>query len=203
MRFKEFILQEQTNYLSEKVGEVLTDAQRLRDEAINMGSRDLTRFSERIVKKIRNILHSSWPDSAKKHLKQLSKIGVNIMFAIDSSRKTTSPKDLPSIISAVTSNLEKLVSDMGTPINKLGVDTDQEEQPETDGDNVTKSIKPLNPPQQKQDQKGNLPKQNQSVAPQEPQVQDQIPNIGTPINADPNAVSAPGLGGSAGPFSAF
>ena len=97
MRFKEFILLEQTNYLSEKIGDILTDAQKLRDEAPNMGSRDLTRFSERIVKKIRGILHSSWPNNAKKHLEQLSKIAANIMFAIDSSRKTATPKDLPAI----------------------------------------------------------------------------------------------------------
>jgi len=203
MRFKEFILLEQTNYLSEKIGDILTDTQRLRDEAPNMGSRDLTRFSERIVKKIRAVLHSSWPDSTKKHLQQLSKIGANIMFAIDSSRKTTTPKDLPSIITAVASNLEKLVSDMGAPINKLGVDTDQEEQPETDTGGVEKSIKPQKPPQQKQDQKGNLPKQDQATPPATPQVQDQVPNTGRPANADPNALSAPGLGGSSGPLSAF
>jgi arsenate reductase-like glutaredoxin family protein len=202
MRFKEFILIEQTNYLSEKIGDILTDTQRLRDESPHMGSRDLTRFSERIVKKIRNILHSSWPESNKKYLQQLSKIGANIMFAIDSSRKTTTPKDLPSIIAAVSSNLEKLVSDMGTPINKLGVDTDQEEQPESDDNNVSKSIKPQKPPQQKQDQKNNQPK-DQSAAPPSPQTQDQVPNTGSPINADPQMLSAPGLGGSSGPLSGF
>lgn len=204
MRFKEFILQEQTNYLSEKIGAVLTDAQRLREEAPNMGPRDLTRFSERIVKKIRGILHSSWPEATKKYLQQLSKIGANIMFAIDSSRKTTSPKDLPSIISAVTNNLEKLVADMGTPVNKLGVDSDQEEQPETDGFNVSKSIKPqIKQPQPKQDQQGNLPPKDQSSAPQISKVSDEVPNATSPINADPNAISAPGLGGSSGPLSAF
>lgn len=126
-------------------------------------------------------------------------------MAIDSSRKTTTPKDLPSIITAVTSNLEKLVADMGTPINKLGVDTDQE-QPETDSpSNVEKSIKPKlpKPPQPKQDQTGNLPKQDQSVPPNSPQTIDQAQNATTPINADPNAVSAPGLGGSSGPLSGF
>lgn len=205
MRFKEFILQEQTNYLSEKIGAALTDAQRLRDEAPNMGLRDLTRFSERMVKKIRGILHSSWPEATKKYLQQLSKIAANIMFAIDSSRKTTSPKDLPSIISAVTASLEKLVADMGTPVNKLGVDSDQEEQPETDGFNVSKSIKPqkIKQPLPKQDQQGNLPPKDQSSAPQTPKVSDEVPNATSPANADPNAISAPGLGGSSGPLSAF
>lgn len=205
MNFKEFLLNEQTNYLSEKIGGILTDIQRLRDEAPNMGTRDLTRFSERVVKKIRNILHSSWPDNTKKYLHQLSKIGANIMFAIDSTRKTTTPKDLPGIISAVASNLEKLVSDMGTPINKLGVDTNQEEQPESDADGVTKSLKPQpkpkQPPQQKQDQQGNVPKQDQATPPATPQVKDQASNATSP-NTGPE-LSAPGLGGSSGPLSAF
>ena len=203
MNFKEFLLIERTNYLSEKIGEILTDAQRLRDESPNMGTRDITRFSERIVRKIRGILHSSWPENNKKYLHQLSKIGVNIMFAVDPGKKTTTPKDLPSIISAVVSNLEKLVSDMGAPINTLGTDTNNNEQPEKETDGVEKAIAPQKQPQQKQDQQGNMPNKNLSVAPADPKTLDQTPNIGSPVSSDPNILSSPSLGGSSGPLSGF
>lgn len=128
MRFKQFILNENKAYLGQKVGDILTATQELRDDARNMGSRDLTRFSERIVNQIRRILHSNWPREEAKHLKVLQKVGVALMKAIDEK------EDLPSTISGVAGALEKLVAKFGTPINSLA---SQDTPPDSDKKGVS------------------------------------------------------------------
>lgn len=130
MRFKEFLLNEQQAYLGLKVGDILTATQELRDDAKNMGSRDLTRFSQRIVNQIRRILHSNWPREEKKHLKVLQKAGVALMKAIEEK------DDLGNAISGVSSILEKLVANLGVPINKLA-SSDQPEDTDKRGTSDT------------------------------------------------------------------
>ena len=116
MRFKEFLLNEQRAYLGQKVGDILTAAQELRDDSKHMGTRDLTRFSEKIVNQIRRILHSQWPREEKKHLIHLQKIGVAIMKAIDER------DDLPQTISSAAGELENLSGKLGVPIHKMAGD---------------------------------------------------------------------------------
>lgn len=128
MRFKLFLLNEQQAYLGQKVGDILTATQELRDDVKNMGSRDLIRFSERIVNNIRRILHSNWPKEEKKHLAVLQKVGVALMKAIEEK------DDLASVISGSASTLEKLVSDLGIPIHKLATTDKPEEQDKTTTD---------------------------------------------------------------------
>ena len=113
MRFKHFLLNESQAYLGQKVGDILTAAQELRDDSNNMGTRDLTRFAERIVNQIRRILHSNWPREEKKHLLTLQKVGVALMKAIEDK------DDLPGTISGSATTLEKLVAKLGVPIHKL------------------------------------------------------------------------------------
>jgi len=112
MRFKQFLLNESQAYLGQKVGDILTAAQELRDDANNMGTRDLTRFSERIVNQIRRILHSNWPREEKKHLLTLQKVGVALMKSIEEK------DDLPGTIAGCATSLEKLVANLGVPIHK-------------------------------------------------------------------------------------
>ena len=113
MKFKEFMVFEQKQYLGQKVGDILAAAQELKDDSKNMGSRDLSRFSERIVNQIRRVLHSYWAKDNQKYLKDLQKIGVAIMKSVKEKG------DLEQTISGATSALEVLVSKMGTPINNL------------------------------------------------------------------------------------
>lgn len=113
MNFKQYILTENKIYLATKVGDILTAVQELRDDAKNMGSRDLIRFSERIVSQIRRILHSNWPKEEVKYLKVLQKVAVALMKAIEEK------DDLGTIIAGIATTLEKLVSNLGLPINKL------------------------------------------------------------------------------------
>ena len=126
-----FILNENKIYLTQKIGDILTAVKELNDDSKNMGTRDLVRFSERIVNNIRRILHSNWSKEEKKYLLSLQKVGVAIMKAIEEK------DDLPGIISSSASSLQKLVTDLGLPINKLATSdrnaiktTDGTEKPE-------------------------------------------------------------------------
>jgi hypothetical protein len=111
--FESFVLCEHRAYLGQKVGDVLTATQELRDDGPNMGTRDLTKFSEKIANQIRRILHSQWPKEEQKHLKVLQKAAVAIMKAIDEK------DDLQNVISSTASELEKLTGDLGVPVNKF------------------------------------------------------------------------------------
>lgn len=68
MRFKQFLLNENKAYLGQKVGDILTAVKEINDDSKTMGSRDLVRFSERVVNQIRRILHSNWSKEEKKFL---------------------------------------------------------------------------------------------------------------------------------------
>lgn len=137
MRFKQFILNESNAYLGQKVGDILTASQELSDDSKNMGTRDLIRFSERIVNQIRRILHSNWPKEEKKHLLTLQKVGVALMKAIEDK------DDLPGTIAGTVGILEKLVGKLGVPINKLGVN---DQTPPDDDQGTAKSVDQSTPP---------------------------------------------------------
>lgn len=178
MRFKEFLLNEQRAYLGQKVGDVLTAVQELRDDSKNMGSRDLVRFSQKIVNQLRRILHSNWPREEKKHLLAVQKVAVAIMKAIDEK------DDLPTIISGAASSLEKLVGDLGVPIHRLAT-----------GDKKGEEEKPkgIAEPEEKQGTSGAQggTMQQNPAAPTAP-----------PPNP-PVELGTPPLGGNAGPLQAF
>lgn len=112
--FKKFLLNENQAYLGQKIGDLLTGAQDLRDEGKNMGARELVKFSEKLVSQIKRIIHSSWPKESRKYLKDLQKIGVAIMKGIEEK------DDLYEIITASASELEKISAALGVPINKFG-----------------------------------------------------------------------------------
>ena len=177
MRFKEFLLNEQQAYLGQKVGDILTAAQELRDDAKNMGTRDLTRFSERIVNQIRRILHSNWPREEKKHLASLQKVGVAIMKSIEDK------DDLPGTISGAAGVLEKLVADLGVPIHKLATTDKTESEP----DDAEGTDKPA----------------NQSTPPPKSSTIDKAGPVPPPAGGTGQDLATPPLGGSSGPLDAF
>lgn len=113
MRYREFLLNENQAYLGQKVGDILTSAHDLKDEGKNMGSRDLMKFSEKLVSEIKRVLHSSWPKECTKYLKSLQKVGVSIMKCIDEKG------DLYQTIVSVCTELEKTSKALGVPINKF------------------------------------------------------------------------------------
>lgn len=184
IRFKQFILNESQAYLGQKVGDILTAVQDLRDDAGNMGARDLTRFSERIVNQIRRILHSNWPREEKKHLVVLQKVAVALMKSIEEK------DDLPGTIAGAASSLEKLVADLGVPIHKLAA-TDNAPDTEEDAGTTGPEKQP------------NQPKQDQTTPPPAPQTVDQAPEVTPPTGGTGMELTAPSLGGNAGPLGGF
>jgi hypothetical protein len=174
--FRQFILEEQRAYLGQKVGDILTAAQELRDDSMNMGTRDLVRFSERLVNQIRRILHSQWPREEKKFLKDLQKIGVSIMKAVDEK------DDLTNVISSAVGGLEKLSGKLGVPIHKMA----SPDTSDTEDDDMG-----ISGPATKKKKSQTMPgAPNQSSAPPPP-----------PGGPPPDA--QPPLGGNAGPLQAF
>lgn len=172
MRFKNFILNEQKVYLSQNIGDILSVTQELKDDSGNMGARDLSRRSEKIVNQIRRILHSNWSKENLKYLKPLQKAGVALMKAVKEKG------DLPGTISGVASSLEKLVQDMGTVVNKIGIDSSKIEDNEKTSNNT------------------DVPVKDQMKAPPVPKTIDKVVNNGNPISADPEMLDSPPLGGN-------
>lgn len=173
MNFRQFLILENRSFLGQKVGDILTATQELRDDSKNMGSRDLTRFSEKIVNQIRRILHSQWPREEKKHLLSLQKIAVALMKAIDEK------DDLSSVVSSAASELEKLSGKLGVPIHKLA-SPDKAEAEESP--------------------KSTAGPEKQQVSPQSSDI---MPPPPTPNSNPGMSMTQPPLGGNSGPLQAF
>lgn len=175
MKFKEFFVLEQKQYLGQKVGDILSATQELKDDSKNMGSRDLSRFSEKIVNQIRKILHSYWSKENQKYLKDLQKIGVAIMKAVKEKG------DLQQTISGASSSLEELISKIGTPINKIA---------SPDSDDINIDNKGVDNPVQNTKDQYKPPQQKKDI--------DNQTNISSPINKDPQLSDSPPLAGNSG-----
>lgn len=138
IQFKSFILNENRAYLGEKIGDILASVHDISDGAEGVGARQLIKFCERLVASIRRILHSNWPQTEQKYLKNLQKIGVAIMNSIEQK------DDLREILPSIRQELEELSSKIGMPLNTLGTQETKgpEEAPEG------KVLKPGGPPGQ-------------------------------------------------------
>jgi hypothetical protein len=113
MRFKKFLLTEQRNYFSHRVGDVLTSVHELIRGGKQIGARQLVRHSQVVVNQIRKILHTSWPKSEYKYLVKLQKCGVALAKCIDEKG------DLRETLNGVRHEIERLVEKIGNPINTL------------------------------------------------------------------------------------
>lgn len=143
LRFSSFIINEQSEFLAQKIGDLLTAVQDLRDNGKSMGTRDLTKFSEKIVNQIRRVLHSHWSREQQVHLKVLQKVAVAIMKGIEEKG------DLNGIIAGSADTLEKLSGNLGVPLNRLAAPS-KAQIPDTT--NVAKPEKPQLPIQQQPQQ---------------------------------------------------
>lgn len=140
MRFKYFLLNEGQAFLAQKIGDLLSALQELEQNAGHLGTRQQVKNAEEIVNYIRRILHVHWEKEEEEYLRTLQKVGVAIMRAIDEK------DDLPAIITSSTREVEKIMSDMGVPVNNLGSPENTEPEPDTN--------EPLVP-----DTQSNLPQQ--------------------------------------------
>lgn len=122
-QFKSFLFNETKYYLGQRAGDILTALQNLQDDSNTLGNRALIRASQGVVNQIRRILHGRWDEGDVKYLKHLQKIGVAIMQAIDEKG------DLPEVISSAVAEVEKMLSDLETPVNSLGSEDAPKEEP--------------------------------------------------------------------------
>ena len=113
MSFKNFLLNEDTNYLGRKVGDVLTAAEQLQGDMENIGSRHLNRLAEKIVNQIRKILHGSWSQKQHHHLEKVQKIAVAIQKTIDERG------DLKEILPSAVAELQNVSNSLGVKVNNI------------------------------------------------------------------------------------
>ena len=111
--FRMFLMTEEKVYLGERIGDVLAALQQLKSDGPSIGKRHLIRIITGIVRQIRRILHSNWNYEEDRYLKELQKVGVALMKALDDN------EDLVQVISNCVSAVEKLSGTIDTPINNL------------------------------------------------------------------------------------
>ena len=135
MKFKNYLLNENRAYLGEKVGDILNAVHDLEQEGENMGARQMMKFSEKIVARIRRILHSNWSQTEEKFLKSLQKVGVALMKAIEEKN------DLRELMPQIKQELEDVSGKLGVPVNTLAA---------PEGEEIPKNPPPGEPGQQHQ-----------------------------------------------------
>lgn len=112
MEFKDYLLQEDRAFLDQRLSDILSAVQDLNDSADNMGVRHLVSNAEKIVKQIRRVIHTHWPEKEESRLKVLQKCGVAIMKAIEEK------DDLQSVLKSCQENMEDISGD--EVANKIG-----------------------------------------------------------------------------------
>lgn len=113
INFKEFIINENTVYLTGRIGDILNSIQDLIDNLENIGSRDSTRAAENIVREIRRIIRSKVPNEQIKYLKTLQKCGASIMKSVEEKN------NLNIVLNSCVKEIEKVLNDLELPINKI------------------------------------------------------------------------------------
>lgn len=167
--FKYFLLNENSVYLGQKMGDILNAIQELSQEGDHMGKRQLVKHTENIVSMIRRILHSSWPKKNQQHLKGLQKVGVALAKAIEEEGQ------LSDILKSSDQELQSILNDMKVPIqqfvNSEKDNSDKMEKPE----HKNKKIEPQQPPMDNQ-QPQMPPDQQQPPMEQQPPMPPSMPN---------------------------
>lgn len=183
-RFKDFLLNEQQNILSQKIGNVLSALQTLSDDISNLGSKDKNTYADRISSDIRTILRGNWPKEQVKFLATLQKVAVAM-------KKTINEKgSIEDLLPNVITELENILEKMGTPVNSL-VPT---EVPPATPDSISPPVKNPNAPEPQ--------KVASAEPPEEPQNIEKI-DQGRPPNSAPGVdqnLGAQPLGGTSGPL---
>jgi hypothetical protein len=158
LNFKDFLISENTAYLSQRVGDIQNALQDLKDNAGGMGKRQVTTAASVIVNQIRTILHSNWSKKNIRSLASLQKVGVAVMRAIEDK------DDLTDVLTSSIEEMQKMAGELGTPINQLASPEGQEPQ-ETQ------------PTMAKPEGRANSPEPPQPEQPQMPPQQPQMPQM--------------------------
>jgi hypothetical protein len=113
MNFKDFLINENKEYLGQKVGDILSALQDLEENIDSLGLRYIASQAQSIVSQIRRVLHSDWDVSNRKFLQVIQKVGVAI------NRSVEGEGDVREVIPSAARELESLMQKMGVPLNKL------------------------------------------------------------------------------------
>lgn len=149
LKFRYFLLNENTEMLGSSIGDILNAMQTDLQELKGMSVRELQTRAELIANRIERILKTHWGSDNTKHLEVLQTVGVAIRKCIEEK------DDLENVYGAGIGMIEKLLSDMGTPINKMGGGGEAEPEAET-------QVSP--PPQEPEPQPQPQPAPNQQPA---------------------------------------
>lgn len=112
-RFSSFLINEERSFLGNQVGDVLSSLQSIQGDIENIGSRQLSKYSEEVVNQIRKLLHKTWNPKYHNQLRELQKIGVAIQKTIDERG------DLKQVLPAAVSALSSLSGRLGVKVNNL------------------------------------------------------------------------------------
>jgi hypothetical protein len=112
-RFKTYLLNEEKSHLGHRVGDVLTAVQELQNDLGGMGVRQTSRICQEIVDQLRKILHGSWTAKQMPQLKQIQKIAVALMKAIDEKN------DLRELIPSISQELGAISGKLGVRTNDI------------------------------------------------------------------------------------
>lgn len=107
------MLNEQSYKFGHQVNLVLTAVQHLEEDMHGMGLRQLAKLCEGIVNQLRRILHTQWPTRHMSHLKELQKVAVALMDAVEKK------DDLREILPAIAQELQAVTSKIGGKVNDL------------------------------------------------------------------------------------
>lgn len=172
--FKWFLINEEKAFLGHRVGDVVTAVQDLQNDMGGMGTRQINRVAEDIVKQIRKILHSQWTPKQARYLKELQKIGVALIKCIEEKG------DLKQLLPNVAQQLQDISGKLGLKVNNL-------QAPEEEG-------APQGPDGQQMDM------QLTGNGPQPPQPAGQQMAGGPPPQAGPPMPAMPGPGAPPAPM---
>ena len=122
LKFKYFLLNEGTEYLATRVGDILNALQDIQQHSEGMGTRQLVSNAERIVNQIRRILHTSWNSDSLDILEMLQRAAVAIKKGIEEKN------DLVEVLGNAANELQDSLAKLGLPINKVGGEENEKEE---------------------------------------------------------------------------
>lgn len=111
--FKNFLLKEETEFLAQKIGDILAALQSLEQDSKSLGNRQLMHMADNIVKQMRRVLITNWSKEEMIHLKSVQKAAVALAQATDTNQQ------MPEVISGVRRELESLLGRLKMPVNRL------------------------------------------------------------------------------------
>lgn len=111
--FKEFLLNENKAYLSQRAGNILTALQDIDQNSQGMGTKQLVKSAEGIANQIRRVLHTHWSKEQQHNLKKLQKVAVALLKSVEEK------SDLETTIKSSMQELEGMLGNMDAPINQL------------------------------------------------------------------------------------